>query len=63
MKIIVDSDVCSGHGVCESLRPDTFKVGDDGITHLLTTDFADSDRADLERVVAQCPMGALRLGE
>lgn len=61
MKITVDTNVCTGHGVCEGIRPDVFEVGDDGIVHLLTEDISDADRQDLEDAVAQCPTQALRL--
>ncbi|MGH3950298.1 MAG: ferredoxin [Pseudonocardiaceae bacterium] len=63
MRMIVDTDVCTGHGVCEGIRPDVFEVGDDGITHLLTEDLTEQDRHDLEDAVDQCPTQALRLEE
>ena len=31
MRIIVDTDRCTGHGICESLASDVFEVGSDGI--------------------------------
>jgi ferredoxin len=60
MKITI-GDACTGHGVCESLRPDLFEVGDDGVAHLLTEDVTEADRKDLEYAVAQCPTRALEL--
>lgn len=61
MKIHVDTDRCTGHGVCESLVPDVFEVGDEGVVHLLTDDLAGVQRNDLELAVAECPTQALRL--
>ncbi len=61
MKIHVDTDRCTGHGVCESLLPEVFEVGDDGIVHLLTEEFEPDWRGDLEAAVAECPTQALRL--
>lgn len=61
MKIIIDTGVCTGHGVCEGIREDIFEVGDDGIVHLRTTEFTEDDRDDLEDAVDQCPTQALRL--
>jgi ferredoxin len=61
MKIHVDTDRCTGHGVCESLAPEIFEVGDDGIVHLLTTDLTEDQRADIESAVAECPTQALSL--
>ena len=46
---------CTGHGVCEGIRPDLFEVGDDGYAHLLSENFTEQDRADLEYAVEQCP--------
>jgi ferredoxin len=62
MKITI-GEMCTGHGVCEGIRPDIFEVGDDGQAHLLTEDFTDADREDLEYAVEQCPTQALRLQE
>jgi ferredoxin len=61
MKIHVDTDRCTGHGVCESISPEVFEVGDDGIVRLLTEDLTESQRPDLESAVAECPTQALRL--
>ncbi len=61
MKMHIYTDLCTGHGVCEVIRPDIFEVGDDGIVHLLTEDFTEADRRDLEDAVCQCPTQALRL--
>lgn len=61
MKMHIDTDVCTGHGVCEGIRPDIFEVGDDGIAHPLTEEFTEGDRQDLEDAVDQCPTQALRL--
>jgi ferredoxin len=61
MKMHIDTNACTGHGVCESIRPDIFEVGSDNIAYLLTTEFAESDRPDLEDAVYRCPTQALRL--
>lgn len=61
MKITVDTSACTGHGVCEGIRPDIFEVGDDGLVHLQTEEFTEDDRRDLEDCVDQCPTQALSL--
>ncbi|MBB3039166.1 ferredoxin [Hoyosella altamirensis] len=61
MKIQVDTNACVGTGFCEAIRSDIFEVGDDGVVTLLTEEFTEADRADLDDAVAQCPMGALYL--
>jgi ferredoxin len=42
MKMHIDTDVCTGHGVWEGIRPDIFEVGDDGTVHLVTEDFTEA---------------------
>jgi ferredoxin len=61
MKIIVDTDRCTGHGICESLAPDVFEVGDDGFVHLLLDDVSDDRRTTLESAVAECPTQSLSI--
>ncbi|WP_174186753.1 ferredoxin [Nocardia barduliensis] len=60
MRIIADRTVCAGHGMCEALAPDLFRVDDDGIVAPPGT-VAASERELLELVVDSCPVGALRL--
>jgi ferredoxin len=59
MKINVDTDRCTGHGVCESIADDIFEVGDDGVVHLLVEQVPDDRRTDIESAVAECPTQAL----
>ena len=61
MRIVVDTDQCTGHGICESLAPHVFEVGDEGVVHLLVDDFPDDLRSTLETAVAECPTRSLRL--
>ncbi|MBF6217042.1 ferredoxin [Nocardia abscessus] len=60
MRIVADRTLCAGHGMCEALAPDLFRVGDDGIVAPADT-AAPPDRELLELVVDSCPVGALRL--
>jgi ferredoxin len=61
MQIHVDTERCTGHGVCESLAPTVFEVGDDGIVHLLTDELSGVDPVTLQDAVDECPTQALRL--
>lgn len=62
MKIHIDDDRCTGHGICEGLAEDIFEVGDDGLAHLLQ-DPTEERRAVVEEAVQQCPTLALRIIE
>lgn len=61
MKIHIDTDRCTGHGVCESIAPDIFEVGDDGIVHIQVEDVAGERRSEIEEAVAECPTQALSI--
>jgi ferredoxin len=63
VKIIVDAGRCTGIGICESLAPDFFEVGDDGVLTLIREDFGERDRADIEEAVRSCPAAALSISE
>ena len=60
-RVEVDRTTCTSLGICESLAPDVFEVGDDGeLTVLL--DPVPADQLDAARdAVAGCPTGALSL--
>ena len=58
---LLDEDMCTGHGICESLLPAVFEVGKDGLTHVLAADLSEDLRPVLESAVAECPSQALRL--
>ncbi|HKV22415.1 MAG TPA: ferredoxin [Mycobacterium sp.] len=61
MRVEVDLDKCTGHGICESIAEDVFEVADDGIVHIHGDDQPESDRDRIQQAVTQCPTAALRL--
>jgi ferredoxin len=61
MRVEVDVDKCTGHGICESIADDVFEVQDDGLLVIDHDRAATSDRDRLEQAVIQCPAAALRL--
>ena len=55
-RISIDRSLCSGFGVCESLAPDVFELGEDGIAVLragMSEDEAVREACD------SCPAGAI----
>jgi len=63
MKVVVDLEVCVGHGKCYLAAPEVFEPGDDvGRTRILRE--VGPDEPDLLRrtknAVAGCPESALR---
>jgi ferredoxin len=57
-RISIDRSLCSGFGVCESLAPDVFELGEDGIAVLragMSEDEAVREACD------SCPVGAITI--
>ena len=61
MRIHLDLDACTGHGVSEALAEDIFEVNDDGYVDLLDATPGEDHRPAVQEAVAQCPTRALRL--
>jgi ferredoxin len=61
MRVEVDLDRCTGHGICESIAEDVFEVQDDGTVHIDDAERPESDRERMQQAVTQCPAAALRL--
>lgn len=63
LRIIIDRDLCQGHGVCTADAPEVFELDEDG-TLVLLAEHAPADlRAEVERAAAYCPTGAISLRE
>jgi ferredoxin len=63
MRIVVDRSRCTGIGICESIAPDNFEVGEDGALVVIRDDVAEASRADVEEAVRSCPAMALSVSE
>lgn len=59
MRIVVDPDLCQGHGVCESEAPAVFRVGEDRQVEVLDTDPPEEQRPAISAAVKYCPTHAL----
>jgi sterol 14-demethylase len=63
MRIVVDRDLCQGHGVCEIEAPDVFSVSKDGVLTVLQETPPDRERRAVEAAVKYCPTHALKIEE
>jgi ferredoxin len=63
MKVHLDRAKCTGLGICESLAPDFFEIGDDGALLVLRDDVAQDEIQEVEEAVKGCPTEALRMEE
>ncbi len=59
MKVVVDFDLCQGHGVCEGEAPEVFKLEDNGMLTILQEQPPESLRHKLELAVKYCPTMAI----
>jgi ferredoxin len=61
MRIVVDRDLCDGHGMCEAMAHEFFELDDDDVLTILneTPDVADRDK--VHAAVQACPALALTL--
>jgi ferredoxin len=63
MRIVVDRDLCQGHGVCQSEAPEVFDVPKSGQVDVRDETPALELRKKVEMAVKYCPTHALRIVE
>lgn len=61
MMVVVDWDLCEGHGQCEYAAPDVFTINDDGDLEVLNKTPGEDQRKDVEQAVRRCPVRALSI--
>jgi ferredoxin len=61
MRIVVDRDLCDGHGMCEAMAHEYFELDDDDVMQLLDESPPESERAKVHAAVQACPALALSL--
>jgi ferredoxin len=63
VKVVVDRDLCQGHGVCESEAAAVFAVSKQGVLVIVDESPSEALRAEVESAVKFCPTHALRIEE
>ena len=63
MRIVVDRDLCQGHGVCESEAPEVFAVPKNGQVDVRDERPSEELRAKVQMAVTYCPTHALKIVE
>ncbi len=61
MKIVVDYDVCEGHGMCQAMAHEYFELDDDDNLEILDETPPEADRAKVKAAIESCPVSALTL--
>jgi ferredoxin len=63
VKVVVDRGLCEAHGVCMSIEPEVFDLGDDDLLVILEETPPEEKRSAIEQAVIRCPRQALSLQE
>jgi ferredoxin len=63
VRVVVDTQLCQGHGVCMGEAPEIFEVGRDGKLTVLNANPPAEARDLVEAAIRYCPTGALSLVE
>jgi len=61
MKVIIDRNLCTGHGRCYMLAPDVFDTDQEGYSVLLREEVPPALEAQARTAERNCPEGAIRL--
>ena len=62
-RIVVDSDLCQSHGVCEAEAPELFEVRRSSPVVIVDPTPADARRPQADAAVKYCPTHALSIVE
>jgi sterol 14-demethylase len=63
VRIVVDRDLCQGHGVCETEAPEVFDTPKQGQVNVLDDTPPEELRRKVETAVKYCPTHALKIVE
>lgn len=61
VRVSVDRDRCITSGMCTSIAPEIFQIGDDGTLSILMEDLPDELVEKADSAVLCCPVEALSL--
>lgn len=63
MKTKVDPDVCIGCGLCPSIAPDVYDMGDDGKAHAIVDKVPEGSEGASQEAADSCPVSAISVDE
>lgn len=61
MRIIVDHDLCSGHGRCAAVAPSVYSLDESGYCAITETDVAAGDEEAARAGANNCPERAISI--
>jgi len=63
VRVVVDRDLCQGHGVCESEAPAVFSVSKQGVLTIVLENPPEHLRPAVTQALSFCPTHALSIEE
>lgn len=61
MKVVVDRELCQGHGQCIDVAPEVFMMEDDGIAIVIVEEIGEKLLSKVEVAVSRCPADAIKI--
>lgn len=63
MKTRIDPDVCIGCGLCPSIAPDVYEMGDEGKAHAINEQVPEGMESAAQEAADSCPVSAIAIDE
>ena len=63
MRVVVDPNLCDGHGLCERKAPAVFRLGTHDTAVVLQETLPEGLREVMEEAATWCPKGAIHVEE
>jgi sterol 14-demethylase len=63
MRVVIDRDLCQGHGACMGEAPTVFSVTPKGVLTVLIEQPDETLRVQVEAAALYCPTGAISIKE
>ena len=62
MEVSIDSELCTGCGLCEETCPNVFKLNEDtDVAEVIKTDYDEYDEECIKESVENCPTEAITI--
>lgn len=63
MRAMIDREGCIGCGMCASICPEVFQIGDDGKAYVVNEDIPDSELVAAKEAESGCPVSVIGISQ